>query len=133
MGPGGVGLRPPWRPSEKTPARTATAPSPINAQPHHGRPLPESDAVVAVAGVTVTLVLLRVVVLLVVAGGAAAVSVVVTVVVRGGWVVVAVAVLVVVAFVVESVDVVSADAAPPDSAPIARPAINAARADWGRQ
>lgn len=102
-----MGPRRPCRPSKKTAAKTAAAPSPIKTQPHHDTPLPESEAVVVLAGVTVTLaLLLRVVlltvlvVLLVVPGGADAVLVVVTVVVCGGSVVFVLSVVVVSAPVV---------------------------------
>lgn len=125
----GLGWRP-CRPSEKTAANTATAPSPINAQPHHGRPPPDSDAVLVVVGVTVrfaalfrVVLLTVVVVLLVVPGTADAVSVLVTVLVRVGSVIVVLTVFVV-SVLVAALLVVAAQTGLPARTPTAPPATN---------
>jgi hypothetical protein len=117
------------------PIAIATAPKPINTQPHHGTPPFEWGALVD-AGATLTLVVLLLIVLVavvvLVTVGAVLVSVVVTVVVCGGLVVVVVAVLVVVVVTVAAVVAVSVPVVPLAStvvAPASRVAL-ASRWSW---
>jgi hypothetical protein len=110
----GFGRPPPLpRPSRNNPIATASAPSAIKTQPHHGTALLELAADDVGGAVTVVVVWL-----LVVTGGAAAVLVTVVVVDRVVVVVAVVVVVLVVVLVLVGVLVVSATSVPEAISPV---------------